>query len=122
MYELEDLELWKDRPEKIVYKYSVSGDKWVYLELKKGCVAGEHYHKGNLKIKNPEVNIILKGMIEYTLKDVRTGKIEKVVVKAPKIIKIKPFAYHELKAIEDSMFLEPYDKEVSKKDRFELEK
>lgn len=35
MYQIEELEKWKDKPEKIVYRYSASGDKWICLILKK---------------------------------------------------------------------------------------
>jgi len=77
MYQIEELEKWKDKPEKIVYRYSASGDKWICLILKKGCVAGEHYHKGLVASKNPEINIILKGKVEYYLKDLKSGKPER---------------------------------------------
>jgi quercetin dioxygenase-like cupin family protein len=118
MYTLEDLEKWKDRPEKTVYRYSVGGDRWVLIELRKGCTAGEHYHKGLLASKNPEVNIVLKGKMEYFLRDVNSGKTQRLVVEAPKIVKIEPYVYHELKALEESFFLEPFDEEAPKKDRF----
>jgi len=121
MYQIEELEKWKDKPEKIVYRYSASGDKWIYLILKKGCIAGEHYHKGLVASKNPEINIILKGKVEYYLKDLKSGKTEKVIIEAPKIIKIYPFVYHEIKAIEETLFLEPFDEEAVKRDRFKLD-
>jgi len=120
MYELEDIELWKDDAGKKVHRFSVSGDRWIAVELEKGTIAGEHYHKGIYHIKNPEVHIILKGRIEYSLKDVRSNKTEKIVVEGPKIVKIKPYVYHELTALDDSMFLESFNEEAAKKDKFEL--
>lgn len=119
MYKIEELEKWKENPEKTVYMFTASGEKWIFLELRKGSVVGEHYHKGLVKTKNPEINIVLKGKIEYTLKDVKSGKTKTVVVEAPKIIKIMPFVNHVLKALEESSFLEPFDEEQLK-DRFEL--
>lgn len=120
MYTVEDLEKWKDRPEKVVYKYTAEGTNWVYLILKEGCIAGEHYHKGLVASKNPEINIILKGRVQYSLKDLRSGRTETVMIDAPKLIKISPFVYHEMKAIEETLFIEPFDEEAVKKDRFDL--
>ncbi len=120
MYKIEDMEKWKDKPEKTVYKYDAYGKRWIYLILRQGCVAGEHYHKGIVDSKNPEINIILKGKVEYMFKDVRSGKTEKVMVDAPKIVKVEPYIYHELKAVEETILLEPFDEEASKKDRFEI--
>lgn len=119
MYETAELEKWKDKPEKTVYRFPASGEKWIFIELRKGCVAGEHYHKGLAKTKNPEINIILKGKAEYALKDVKSGKTETVVVEAPKIIKIMPFVYHKMKAVEETLLLEPFEEEQMK-DRFEM--
>ena len=64
MYELKDLDKWKDTDEKKVYKYFVGAESWIYIELKKGMIAGEHYHKGTAKVKNPEINVLLKGKIK----------------------------------------------------------
>ncbi|MFH1506454.1 MAG: hypothetical protein ABIE94_05715 [archaeon] len=119
MYELEDIEFVKGDENKKVFRFSASGDKWIMLEIKKGQSAGNHYHKGLVKVKTPEVGIVIKGKLEYELTDVKTGKKETVVVEAPKIIKIPPFVQHKLTALEDSMFIEPTSDDVMK-DRFEM--
>jgi len=120
MYTLKELDLWKDKPEKKAYRYEVSGNKWVLLELFKGNIAGEHYHKGLVKIKNPEVNIVIKGKIKYKLIDVNTKEEKEIIVEAPKIIEIHPNTYHELEAIEDSTLIEPYEEDIKSKDWWEL--
>lgn len=120
MYEIEELEKTKDRIDKTVYQYHLKGQSWTFLKLRQGCIAGEHYHKGLSPLKSPEVNVVLEGKIEYFFKDLQTGKIKKVIVSAPKLVKIKPFVYHELRVLEDSLLLEPFD-ENSAKDRFEYE-
>ena len=119
MYELEDIEFLKGDEKKKAYKFSASGEKWIMLEIKKGESAGDHYHKGLVKVKTPEVSVVLKGKIRYDLTDVKTGKKESVIVEAPKIIKIPPFVQHKVTALEDSMFIEPTSDDVGK-DRFEM--
>lgn len=108
---------WKDTSEKTAYQYQVDDEKWVILKLKKGAVAGEHYHKGTSKLKNPEVLVQICGKAEYFFKDIKTGKSEKLLVESPNIIKIKPNIYHEMRAIEDIILLERYDESD---DKFEL--
>ena len=107
MYKIEDLKKLKENAEKVNYQFLVSGDKWMLVNLKKGTVAGHHHHKGLVKTKNPEIAILIKGKIEYFLKDVNSNETTKFVVEAPKIIKINPNVYHELKALEDVSFIEP---------------
>lgn len=119
MYKLEDFKIWKESSEKKTYRYSVSGDKWIYIELQKDHIAGEHYHKGEASVKNPEILILLKGKIEVYLKHIKTNESERFVVEGPKIIKIEPYVYHEVKALEDTQFLEPFNEEGAK-DRYEL--
>ena len=120
MYTLKDLDLWKDKPEKKAWRYEIEGKKWVLLELFKGCVAGEHYHKGLVPLKNPEVNIIIKGKVIYRFMDVNTKEKKEVIVEAPKIIEIHPNIYHEFEALEDTTLIEPYEDNIKEKDWWEL--
>jgi glutathionyl-hydroquinone reductase len=119
MYELLEFKKVKDRIDKTVYEYCVDGKNWSFLKLKKGCIAGEHYHKGISRLKNPEILIALEGKFRFLFKDLHTGKDQRIVVNAPKIIKILPFVYHEMEILEDTILLERYD-EGSIKDRFEI--
>lgn len=110
-YIIEPFEEWKKAPGKASYKFAVESDRWTFIELKKGITAGKHFHKGNAKKKNPEEIIIIKGKGEFLFRDLETGKEEKVVVESPVIVKIYPNVYHELKALEDCYFIEPYSEE-----------
>lgn len=121
MYTLEKMEKWKDADGKIVYKYFEGQSKqWISVFLKKGCVAGHHYHKGTQEVKNPEIGVVLTGKLKYKLKHVETNETEDVIVEAPSIIKIYPFVYHEVEAMEDSLFIEPFDGGGKDIDRWEL--
>ena len=119
MYKIKSLELWKDKEGKKVYKFPFKTEKCILIEAKKRTILGEHYHKGTVETKNPEVNVVVKGKAKYTLKDVRTDEQTEVIVEAPSIIEIYPFAYHTIEALEDLSFLEPFDEEAIKKDRFD---
>ena len=119
MFEIEEIKKIKDRKDKTAYQYYLQGENWTLLKFKKGCILGEHYHKGISKLRNPEVNILLEGKAEYYFKNIENGGTEKIVIDAPKIIKIKPFIYHEVKALTNSLLIEPFDEESSR-DRFEL--
>ena len=119
MYTLKDLDLWKDKDGKKVFKLDIPMKKWIFLTLEKGNIAGEHYHKGTVKIKNPEINIVLRGKARYKLIDVNTKEEKEVIVKAPKIIEIHPNVQHEFEALEDFYMIEPFSEEALE-DRWEL--
>lgn len=119
MYALKDLFKWKDKEGKKVYKLHIPMEKWIFLTLEKGKIAGEHYHKGTVAIKNPEINIVLSGKIKYKLVNIETKEEKEVIVEAPKIIEIHPNVYHEFEALEDCSLIEPFDEEYIK-DRWEL--
>jgi len=117
MYKIKDIEKVKDKDGKKVFRFPLKAEQWIVLELKKGTIAGEHYHKGISPVKNPEVDIILKGKLKYTLKDIKTGKQEEVIVNAMQMIEILPNVYHVVEALEDSQFIEAFDEA---QDRWEL--
>jgi dTDP-4-dehydrorhamnose 3,5-epimerase-like enzyme len=119
MYEVEDVEKWKDIPEKVIYRWNLEGTRWILVNLKKGNMGGQHYHRGFSHVKNPETTVFISGKIEYSLKDLETGETTKVTLDSPKILKIHPGVYHELKALEESFFLEPFD-DASENDKFVL--
>lgn len=114
MYEIIDLKIRKKDETKSSYFYELEGKQWMLITLNKGTIGGEHYHLGKSKLKNPEVAIIIKGKAEIYLKNIKTNEEEKIIIEAPKILKINPYIYHEIKAFEDFTFIEPYDEESLK--------
>jgi quercetin dioxygenase-like cupin family protein len=115
MYEIIDLETRKKDETKSSYYFEVKGKQWMLITINKGKIGGEHYHKGESELKNPEIAVIIKGKAEIYLKNIITNEEKTIIVEAPKILKIQPNVYHEIKALEDFTFIEPYD-ETSLKD------
>lgn len=73
---------------------------------KAGSVSGGHYHKGLSSKKNPEKIIIMQGTA--TINWFHVGSTEKgtLLVKAPSMLIIKPWAWHEVIAETDMVILE----------------
>jgi hypothetical protein len=89
---------------------------------KKGAVSARHYHKGLSVGKNPEKLILFSGEITINWFDVRNREIkgtEKVT--APALVTVYPFAWHEVIADTDTIFLELNTLEDGKTDTFQLE-
>lgn len=89
---------------------------------KKGAVSARHYHKGLSVGKNPEKLILFSGEITIHWFDVRNREIkgtEKVI--APAMITVYPFAWHEVIADTDTIFLELNTLEDGKVDTFRID-
>jgi hypothetical protein len=88
---------------------------------KKGAVSARHYHKGLSVGKNPEKLILFSGEITIYWFDVRNPEIkgtEKVI--APAMVTVYPFAWHEVIADTDMIFLELNTLEDGTKDTFRI--
>lgn len=88
---------------------------------KAGSVSARHYHKGLSIGKNPEVMVLFQGEITINWFDVREPErkgTEKVV--APAVITVYPYAWHEVLADTDMLFLEQNTLEDGKSDTFWL--
>lgn len=88
---------------------------------KKETVSGRHYHKGLSVGKNPEKLILFSGEITIHWFDVRNREIkgtEKVT--APAIVTISAFAWHEVIADTDIIFLELNTLEEGRVDTFRI--
>ncbi|MES2371374.1 MAG: hypothetical protein V4557_02265 [Bacteroidota bacterium] len=89
---------------------------------KKGAVSARHYHKGLSVGKNPEKLILFSGEITIQWFDVRNREIkgtEKVI--APAMVTVYPFAWHEVIADTDMIFLELNTLEDGKSDTFRID-
>lgn len=88
---------------------------------KAGSVSARHYHKGLSAGKNPEVMVLFQGEITFNWFDVRNPEIkgtQKVI--APALITVYPYAWHEVLADTDMIFLEQNTLEDGKSDTFWL--
>ena len=114
---IEKIKLEKvDKRGKVYEFFNLPTKKLVLVDRVKGSFSGQHYHKGKIKMKNPEVVILCKGKVELYLKNLKTGGEKRVIVSAPRIVKIYPFIYHEAKALSDIILLEFNSLKEHKKD------
>lgn len=88
---------------------------------KAGSLSGRHYHKGLSIHKNPEKIIIMRGNATINWLDVNGAKKGKVEVKAPAMVLIQPWAWHEVVAETDLIVLELNGRYDSIDDTFRLE-
>jgi dTDP-4-dehydrorhamnose 3,5-epimerase-like enzyme len=92
---------------------------------KAGSVSARHYHKGLSVGKNPEVLVLFQGEITINWFDVRDRSVKGTEkVKAPALVTVYPWAWHEVIADTDMIFLEQNTLEDGKADTFwiDLEK
>lgn len=83
------------------------GDEKVNLvEIKKGFARGGHYHT------IAQDHIIISGKLEYREENVKTGQEKIKIVDVPTIIHVPAHTAHLLMAIEDTLFLETFNKTI----------
>ncbi len=116
---------WGDRMERIIKPNFVHEDErgvlreitrgrhWRQLneyERKKGCVVGNHYHKGF-----EEFFYIIKGKASVKIKNVQSGEEEAFTVQAGDAFFVKKLEAHALRFEEDTIFItllsENFDRE-----------
>ena len=80
------------------------------IEVKQKCTLGNHYH-----LKNDNVFYMFKGKGQYTLKNVKTGKIERGWLFENEAMFVKRGTIHTFVMYPDSIMMEAateiYDKE-----------
>ena len=92
----------KDDPRGSTFKLSLGeGGDFLFLNMVKGSFRGGHYHPFE------SFHLVLKGRIWFEFVEVSTGRRSEVVVEAMEIVYIPAGVAHLLKALEDSMFMEP---------------
>jgi dTDP-4-dehydrorhamnose 3,5-epimerase-like enzyme len=88
---------------------------------KAGSVSARHYHKGLSVGKNPEVLVLFQGEITINWFDVRNPEIKgSQKVSAPALVTVYPYAWHEVLADTDMIFLEQNTLEDGRSDTFWL--
>jgi dTDP-4-dehydrorhamnose 3,5-epimerase-like enzyme len=88
---------------------------------KAGSLSGRHYHKGLSPNKNPEKIIIMQGAATINWFDINGPKKGSVEVKAPAMVTIQPWAWHEVVADTDIVVLELNGPADGPGDTFRLE-
>ena len=70
--------------------------QFIVAYRKAGSASGKHYHKGLAPHKNPEIIIIMQGSAILNWYDVRGTAKGTEKLEAPVMIKIHPWAWHEV--------------------------
>lgn len=87
---------------------------------KAGSINGQHYHKGTAPKKNPEKMIIIQGEALLNWKDVQSNASGTIHIKAPALVEIEPYAWHEVISKTDIIIFEMNGLEDAKEDTFRL--
>lgn len=87
---------------------------------KAGSVSGQHYHKGIAIKKNPEKIMVMQGEALLNWKDVQSDRSGSVLIKAPAMVEIEPYAWHEVISKTDIIIFEMNGLDDAKDDTFRL--
>lgn len=84
------------------------GEKKINIvEIKKGFSRGGHYHTFKT------FHYVLAGTIQYKEKDMISNSERTQIISAPAIISVPAMSAHLLTALEDTMFVEAFEKDYS---------
>ncbi|MBI4599307.1 cupin domain-containing protein [Candidatus Uhrbacteria bacterium] len=79
---------------------------FIVLNRKKGTVSGNHYHKGAMKSKSPEIFYLVSGRAELTIRDMKTKEEEVIDIEEGMKVEIPANVYHAVKARTDIILME----------------
>lgn len=88
---------------------------FVFAERNAGSVSGNHWHSGVEEEKNPEVLLLVKGLV-HIIGETETGDVHEFQVEAPAKVIIAPRVTHTLRAITAIAFLEFNSIDAHRKD------
>ena len=77
------------------------------VEIKKEFARGGHYHPSETE------HTILTGKIEYRKENIESGKERIEIITAPSLVSVPPKVAHLLIALEDTVFVEAFDKQYA---------
>lgn len=107
LIKIEQVPLWKQDDRGKAYGFSVRESSYfIVLYRQAGTTSGDHYHRGEIKSKSPEIFYFVKGKAELTVRDIETGGEEVYQVEEGVKIEIPPMVYHSFKALTDIILLE----------------
>lgn len=90
-----------------LYGFSTRESKYlIIIDRKKGTISGDHYHTGKTKSKSPEIFYLVKGKVELSVKDMRSGEEEVHIIKANHKIEVPSNIHHKFTALTDIILLE----------------
>lgn len=95
--------------------------QFIVAYRKAGSVSGRHYHKGLAPKKNPEQIIVMQGEALLNWHDVRSDRSGSVIITAPSLVEIEPWAWHEVISQTDIIVFEMNGLNDAKEDTFKTE-
>ncbi|MBU1039057.1 cupin domain-containing protein [Patescibacteria group bacterium] len=105
--EIEKVPLWKEDERGKAYQFSTRESSfYIALYRRKGTTSGDHYHKGTIKSKSPEIFYFIDGKAELHLKDQKSGLEERHIIEPGTKIQIPPNIYHSFRALTDIILIE----------------
>lgn len=103
---IEQVELLKEDDRGKNYGFSARESKYfIVLHRKAGSVSGNHYHKGTIKSKSPEILYLISGTIDLTVWD-DTGNEEHYTLSEGTKLETPPNIYHRVEAKTDCIMME----------------
>jgi oxalate decarboxylase/phosphoglucose isomerase-like protein (cupin superfamily) len=107
MVKIEKASIWKQDERGIAYGFSARDSSYfIVLYRKAGTTSGDHYHKGTIESKNPEVFYFVSGKAELVTRDINTGEEQVFQLEEGLKIEIPPNIYHSFRALTDIILLE----------------
>ena len=104
---IEKVSLWKDDERGKIYQFSArESGFFLVLYRRKNTTSGDHYHKGTIKSKSPEIFYFISGQAELYLKNLNSGEEEKHLIEPGIKIEIPPYIYHSFLALTDIVLIE----------------
>lgn len=91
-------------------------DSYLLVNRVKGSISGNHYHKGLIPEKKPELVFLIHGTLNLITKDLENEDESTFVIDTPSMIEIPSYIVHVFKAVTDITFLECNSLEDHKKD------
>lgn len=76
------------------------------VRRKKGTYSGNHYHTGSDPTRNPEIQYIISGRLNFIAKNLDTNEEESHILGTDTEIRIHPRVFHRLEMLEDTIFAE----------------
>lgn len=89
------------------FKAVIASKEYLFLEMRKGALRGGHYHD------RETLHLVLSGRIKFEIADPLTADQSEIVANPMEVVLVTAGKAHLLEALEDSMFMEPLDKEKS---------
>ncbi len=120
-YKVIKIESFKEAEKAVKYEFSSrASSNYILIKGKKGGKFGEHWHKGTVVSKNPEILFLIEGKVHMICKHVQSSEIQESDIMSPVVIEIFPNWYHTVHALSDVIFLELTSVEDHKADSFDM--